>query len=88
VTRKAKPARGKAYGILNPFGDLWTYDHFPNEGAARLHVADFWRGNPSAPDLSLFKVVPVRVTVSVIQNAPRKEAARNASPQGSTRGQQ
>lgn len=68
--RKPKPARGTAFGILNPWGDLWTYETFRTREAAARYVASFWAGNPSAPDLSKFKVVPVRVTVSVLRQRP------------------
>lgn len=64
MAKKIKPARGEAFGILNPFGDLWTYAHFPTEEAARACVATFWKGISHPPDLSLFKVIPVKVTVS------------------------
>jgi len=63
---RPKPARGKGFGILNPFGDLWTYHWFDTEADARRFIADFWRGNQSAPDLDKFKVIPVRVTVSAL----------------------
>jgi hypothetical protein len=64
--KRPKPTRGKALGILNPYGDLWTYETFATETRARQYIADFWRGNPNAPALDKFKVVPVRVTVSVL----------------------
>jgi hypothetical protein len=56
-------AEGEAWGILNPYGELWTHDTFQSEDAARRDVEAFWRGNPNAGDLSGFK--PVRVNVRV-----------------------
>lgn len=67
--KRPKPARGKSFGILNPYGDLWTYDHFRTEQEAHEHIRTFWRSFPGpARDTSRFKVVPVRVTVSVIRS--------------------
>ena len=53
----------KRFGILNPQGDLWTSETFRREVDARLHLARFWAG--TAQDPGRFKIVPVRVTVSV-----------------------
>jgi hypothetical protein len=54
-------ARGCCFGILNPYGGLWTHHTFPTEAAARAYVTDFWR--TSSQDVSKFSVVPVRVRV-------------------------
>ncbi len=62
--KRAKPARGKAFGILNPYGDLWTYSTFETEAEARKYIADFWRGLQGEERLDRFKVIPVKVTVS------------------------
>lgn len=75
--KKPKPARGKAFGILNPYGDLWTYEHFPNEASARAYVREFWATVPDHnQDLSKFKVVPVRVTVSALPPPPHDAGGR------------
>lgn len=63
--KRPKPARGEAFGILNPYGDLWTFDHFPNEAEARALIKAFWEQPGFGPcDLTKFKVIPVKVTVS------------------------
>jgi hypothetical protein len=81
--KRPKPARGEAYGILNPWGDLWTHDTFQTEALARKHIEDFWRNFPSPPtDLSRFKVIRVKVTVSALQKTRPSEAAPKASPPG------
>ena len=67
-TKKPKPARGKAYGILNPYGDLWTYEHFPSEIAAMDYIDAFWKN--TSVDKSKFKIVRVRVTVSALPPPP------------------
>jgi hypothetical protein len=57
-------AEGEAWGILNPYGRLWTHNTFPSEDAARRHVEAFWRGNPNAGDY-VRGLKPVRVNVRV-----------------------
>lgn len=64
MSRRAKPARGKALGILNPYGDLWTYETFDTEAEARAYIAAFWRGMPGEAGLERFTVIPVKITVS------------------------
>lgn len=63
--KRPKPARGEAFGILNPYGDIWTHDTFHTEADARAYIVAFWRNvrSPSV-DPSAFKVIPVKVTVS------------------------
>jgi hypothetical protein len=63
--RRPKPARGAAFGILNPYGNVWTFESFPTEAAAREYLEAFWRNPGFGPqDTSKFQIVPVRVTVS------------------------
>jgi hypothetical protein len=75
--KKPKPARGEAWGILNPYGDLWTYETFESEDAVKAYVKRFWSDFPpsSRGDLTKFKPVRVRVTVSVLPE-PKKEPNR------------
>jgi hypothetical protein len=51
------------WGILNPWGDVWTVETFDDADRARDHVRAFWAGQQQ--DLTKFSVVPVRVRVSV-----------------------
>lgn len=69
--RKIKPARTSAVGILNPWGELWTYKTFDHADEARAYVERYWREFPGKAnvDTGKYEVVPVRVTVSVIQSA-------------------
>ncbi len=65
--RRAKPARSsgcQVFGILNPYGNLWTWETFASESEARDYVRRFWLSMPGTTDLSKFKVIPVKVTVS------------------------
>lgn len=67
MSKKPKPATGEAWGILNPYGDLWTRKTFDTEEAARQHVRAWWSWNPEAGgDLSKFKPVRVKVRVTVL----------------------
>lgn len=63
-----KPATGEAWGILNPYGDLWTYETFRTPAAAMAHVASFWRGINH--DLGAYKAVRVEVRVTVLPEPP------------------
>lgn len=71
--RRAKPARStgcKVYGILNPYGDLWTWKTFASEDEARAHIRNFWRGTGHEAGVDRFTVIPVRVTVSDARPTP------------------
>lgn len=60
--RRPKGAQGEAWGILNPYGDLWTWQTFGTPEQAMQHVAHFWR---TTKDMDLSKFKPVRVKVHV-----------------------
>lgn len=62
--RKPKGAKGEAWGILNPYGDLWTWQSFDTEAEALEYIVRFWRGNPKI-DLRQFKPVRVKVHTTV-----------------------
>lgn len=78
--KRPKPKRVQRFGILNPYGDLWTHSTFETEHAAQMHVVIFWRGDKNV-DVSKFRVVPVRVTVSVIAKpqSPKLLQSRNTT---------
>lgn len=71
---KEKTKRPKPYiaidrfGVLNACGDLWTSNTFETPAAAEKYVADFWQGivGIGAGDLSKYKAVRVRVTISAL----------------------
>jgi len=71
-----KPYRAKRFGILNHVGDLWTPDTFQTEAEAKAYIRSHWLGDK----LSRHKVVPVRVTVSVITKPTTQEAASTPAP--------
>ena len=64
--KKPRGAEGEAWGILNPYGDLWGWTTFETEEKARQYVADFWRGTSSGGDLSRFRPIRVRVHVTAL----------------------
>lgn len=71
--RRAKPARSTGctvFGILNPYGDLWTWQTFGSEEEARAHVRDFWRGMQGEANTDQFTIIPVKVTVSDARPTP------------------
>jgi hypothetical protein len=62
----AKPyVQDDRFGILNQFGGFWTFNTFATEAAARDHIVAFWMPFDFRPALNSFRVVPVKVTVSV-----------------------
>ena len=65
MAKKPRGNEGIAWGILNPWGDVWTTNTFETEEAARAHVREFWARFPEQRDLTKFKPVRVKVHVSV-----------------------
>lgn len=63
--KRPTPYRSRRYGILNPYGDIWSPVTFATIEEAKSHIESFWSFDPKR-DLSVFAVVPVRVTVSAI----------------------
>lgn len=53
------------FGILNPWGDVWSSETFTTEDAARAYINAFWRNVKDPGDLSRFRVVRVRTHVTV-----------------------
>lgn len=62
--------RAEAWGILNPYGTLWTHQTFLTEQDARDYVAQWWKGMESDGDLSRFRPVRVHVTVAPTEARP------------------
>jgi hypothetical protein len=64
--RKRLSCTWPAYGILNAYGEPWTPRTFGTQGAAQAYLdnSDF--------KTAKHRVVPVRVTVRVIQQKKRK----------------
>lgn len=56
------------WGIINPFGGVWTPETFPTEKDAWDHLRRFWE--PNAKDLDTFSVEQVRITVERKQRVP------------------
>lgn len=66
--KKPKPYKMRRFGIISPYGDVWTCQTFDSREAARQHVADFWKDIGGA-DLSRYMVARVEVTVRVVKGA-------------------
>ena len=83
----SRPYVDDRFGILNPWGDVWTPDTFDTEEAAREHLRDFWSQpgfGRKYQDVTRFKVVPVTVRVEIAETT---RALETAPPQsGSTEG--
>ena len=65
MTKKPKGAKGEAWGILNPYGDLWTHETFKSEAAALEYVRAWWSWDrEGGGDLARFKAICVNVHVT------------------------
>jgi hypothetical protein len=63
AVKSPKPYEWQAFGILNPYGDLWTPEFFEDPEDAFEHMKVFW--GPTYEDKARgFKVVPVDVMVT------------------------
>lgn len=60
--KKPAPYRMERFGVLNPYGDVWSPETFDTPEEAERHVREFWK-DQKGKDLSIFKIVPVGVTV-------------------------
>lgn len=65
----------ETWGILNPYGDIWSTSTFETPEDAKRHLAKFWDGIVvKGVDLTAFKVIRVRVRVTavlpVVQDQP------------------
>lgn len=59
--KKKKPgsATAKGFGILNPYGDMWTSEIFETPAEAEAYVRTYWANFPGShgADPSKYKVV-------------------------------
>ena len=70
-SNKPKAVTREAWGILNPWGDLWSYEVFDTAEAALEHLEAFWRKpgfKDEHRDTSKYRIVKVKVRVAVIAN--------------------
>lgn len=61
-----KPYRTRRFGIQNHVGGVWTPETFATEDAANCYLKLCSKQNPTW-QLGRHKVVPVRVTISVVR---------------------
>lgn len=84
VTKAPRSSTLDRWGILNPWGDVWTVDTFNDADSAREYLRAFWSGQKQ--DLTTFRIVPVRVRVSVPfelrgKSSPDRSAAPTEPPE-------
>lgn len=75
TTKKPKPYRMSGrYGILNPYGDLWTPETFTTVMGAKNYATKYWRDFPGKTKVnpSEFLIVEVAVTVSFRKHLERQ----------------
>lgn len=71
LARRPKGTKVERWGILNPYGDLWTHETFESADQARRYVHRFWQGlNGAGGDLRRFR--PIRVKVHVTASTKRQ----------------
>lgn len=68
-TTKAKKEPPRPYimnrfGILNPWGQVWSVNTFDTSEEASRYLARFWGDQKNAVDLAKFKVSRVTVTIT------------------------
>lgn len=63
--KKPRGTYGEAWGILNPYGDIWTTTTFETEDAASAYVRHFWANFPGGARQNPHLFQPVRVKVHV-----------------------
>jgi hypothetical protein len=62
-----RPNGGVEIGILNPYGDVWSYSWFETPEAAEAHLRGFWHNTRiTEAEIRRFKLVGVSVTVEAI----------------------
>lgn len=58
-----RPYAMDRFGILNPYGEIWSSHTFGTEAEGKEYVDRYWNGQPPH-ELKKFKVVPVVVTIT------------------------
>lgn len=51
------------FGIINPYGGIWSPETFGTKDAAWEHLRTFWRGTKMENELDGFTVEHVKITV-------------------------
>lgn len=67
MARKPRSTAREGFGILNPYGDVWTTDIFPSAEEAREHVVTFWRDTMKEPQgAGGYRIVRVKQRTSFV----------------------
>ena len=71
IKRRPKATSRVGFGIVNPFGDMWTTDIFNSEEATRNHLKRFWSVvDSSSRDLSRYRIVRATQTTKFLADLP------------------
>jgi hypothetical protein len=65
-SKRPKSTVRKGFGILNPYGDMWTTDIFDTAEAAQRHLDDFWQGFEGKQDLARYRIVKAAQRTSFV----------------------
>ncbi len=70
------PSKMMRYGILSPYGNIWTIDTFDSAAEANRHLKKVFHG--VVGDINTFKIIAVEVTVKTVEPKQRKRILRDA----------
>lgn len=62
-TKTPRPYKMERFGILNPWGQIWSCNTFETADDARKYLYDFFAKSEDH-DTSRFKIIPVNVTIT------------------------
>lgn len=67
---KKRPAMSShnGYGILSPYGDMWTSSIFNSPTEAKDYIRDFWRG-VKGHDITKYRIVWAKQSVRYLREA-------------------
>jgi hypothetical protein len=66
MSKKPKTASREGYGILNPYGDMWSSNVFDTMDEASEYLRNFWRKSKPGADLSAYKIVKAKQTAKYL----------------------
>lgn len=70
VKKKRPRANGhNGYGIVSPYGDMWTSTIFNTADQAKAYVKDSWKDIKGNHDVSKYRIVWARQTARYIREA-------------------
>lgn len=64
--KRIKSTSRTGWGIVSPYGQMWTTEIFQTEEEAGDYIKRFWAGVKNAPELSKFRIVRAKTTTSAL----------------------